>query len=1458
MPALTPGVKSPAELKADQLRQQMKAAAQLTAMEEGPPSIGHLELKGLHSPRAAPPSRDRVSAAIALVRARQAARYRSSNTTEQPSQASPTSPRASIISTIVASRKAENDSPARSPLSPAKRNSPARLAEAHRRNLSLRRSPLSPKSQDPLPSAPAETSRNNELNGAIDSSPKATPKSPKSGAFFPDFYDANAIGNRQLAKASLTPDPEENNNQENSPQDDRHEMESPPESSRNDLISNIRATPGTVAVTPLGPAENVSASIDSDECTLDTQMLKDVGLFIDAVHNKQSAKVPEIHRIEGKRTLQSTQGHLHRPTSSESTDDEFITVTPETLAGIGQYIDALAKPKDKEIQSSETSSSDADDMIPVETKVGIGAFIDALHNKSPSPDEAKHTLYLSSSGDSSVDQNVVSDVDEYYQRDSTHHGVSGDDEDLRLLEEVLSDRVEMSAHDVNGGMSTIRDPANPVVGASPSPSELEGDEFFEVDSSPSKQNAVEVQNSEVVTESYGDAMGPSSASVSHSPNVAASEFPCDANPLLNHNVHDRHCDANVEVAEGFEMTLVGNSDDALDDAVNAALIGEIGSSISSEEVIVRNYPASVTNEGCKIHDDVSEQPLPGQVDLVVSELSVQVKSFGKDGKTEGTLSGENGVDQLYSNQATESGEREAEISSVFAPLGSVEMSRLSEAREIDGDTSELVNAFLGVASTRGTKALIGGQDSHAEVKTGSVFVPPVTNNSPEVRGDDPVHMARSDDGVPVDSSPIFGNIIGNGLDQVAEECSSKIASNFDVDGVAGKFPIDTSLDDDAGELVNAFLSGSNGPIAPCSPKAPDQKRPSTALRSPSSKEAGIEDIMEELVSKVGSKNAAVFVHLAWGASGDEIKTLKRFIKAAVPFLSGQSAPLVAEAQVRSVAFQVGLAADDLEQVIDHIFGEVVCMVPESLSADTADLTNILNDSKFENIEEIDESANISAFLSRMNALEAGGHFGETEATDAAADEAVEVDFDLGFVNRILEPVGSEEAPWWNEDVDEAFADPTSVTKSSQILMPGSDVNVSSPRQPERMMSQRSQSASPQKLRLPRSRSMRNEADPEQVRALQNQKAQISSQQRLDNARTFILNSVSVEDVPPSLSLTKVPSLIGDIETMLEAREKSANRSKNAKQAKWISPWEKRWVTSGAERNAAKSISMVKFEASKAPRLEGVAAAMRLSNWTSRPERHDRRLPVKQQWRLAYKERTKNHPGYSTVDVFSLYDASIVVGENHPYDDEPWEYRDVKQRFLHEQSLSMSRNWFGTVLRKRGNDRYREPVANPKSMEMPMENLPGEGEWLEEWYTTWQQRHNETKKKSKTGQDDEFDSDSDDSYGSETCNTYTVYTEGDETTRGDDDTATYSRSVYTGISGSVYTSRRSQRSRYTRRSRGYEEDDDSWEDPPECGTFQNVKQKIGERLSLVRYEHLSSLRQSRWRKRYFPRGTFPYK
>lgn len=54
-----------------------------------------------------------------------------------------------------------------------------------------------------------------------------------------------------------------------------------------------------------------------------------------------------------------------------------------------------------------------------------------------------------------------------------------------------------------------------------------------------------------------------------------------------------------------------------------------------------------------------------------------------------------------------------------------------------------------------------------------------------------------------------------------------------------------------------------------------------------------------------------------------------------------------------------------------------------------------------------------------------------------------------------------------------------------------------------------------------------------------------------------------------------------------------------------------------------------------------------------------------------------------------------------------------------------------------------------------------------------------------------------------------------------------------------------------------DDDESWEELPECGELINTKPKINERVTRIHPDYTSELRHSRWRKKYFPRGTFPY-
>ena len=207
-------------------------------------------------------------------------------------------------------------------------------------------------------------------------------------------------------------------------------------------------------------------------------------------------------------------------------------------------------------------------------------------------------------------------------------------------------------------------------------------------------------------------------------------------------------------------------------------------------------------------------------------------------------------------------------------------------------------------------------------------------------------------------------------------------------------------------------------------------------------------------------------------------------------------------------------------------------------------------------------------------------------------------------------------------------------------------------------------------------------------------------------------------------------------------------------------------------------------------------------------------------KLSYNRRVKLHTGYFDVDIYSLQESAAFGEENLFKDETPWELRHVRQRFLHERSLTFSRNWFGDLVKTNGNDKIKVPTCKPKSMEMPMQKIPDPGDWTPEWYTTWGGRKFLRRPSIGASCESSIDSGSD------------SYTEKDYDENNDS-----LRSYSTG--GSTY------------------EDDEDWDDAPECGTFVNTKLKIGEHVTRVHPDYTSSLRRSRWRKKYFPIGTFPY-
>ena len=119
--------------------------------------------------------------------------------------------------------------------------------------------------------------------------------------------------------------------------------------------------------------------------------------------------------------------------------------------------------------------------------------------------------------------------------------------------------------------------------------------------------------------------------------------------------------------------------------------------------------------------------------------------------------------------------------------------------------------------------------------------------------------------------------------------------------------------------------------------------------------------------------------------------------------------------------------------------------------------------------------------------------------------------------------------------------------------------------------------------------------------------------------------------------------------------------------------------------------------------------------------------------------------------------------------------------------------------------------------MRIKNAPDADEWNEDWFTTWQSRK-------------------------ENPNNLVLY-EMEENLEGIDD-------VTINDFGTV-------KSRDTRKTKssGYEDGSESGEEVPEIGTLCTMRLKTGERVSRVHYEFTSSLRKSRWRKKYFPKGVF---
>ncbi len=172
----------------------------------------------------------------------------------------------------------------------------------------------------------------------------------------------------------------------------------------------------------------------------------------------------------------------------------------------------------------------------------------------------------------------------------------------------------------------------------------------------------------------------------------------------------------------------------------------------------------------------------------------------------------------------------------------------------------------------------------------------------------------------------------------------------------------------------------------------------------------------------------------------------------------------------------------------------------------------------------------------------------------------------------------------------------------------------------------------------------------------------------------------------------------------------------------------------------------------------------------------------------YKARSFN----KGIDLFSFKESMDSSCHETKLDNIPWEHRNVRQKFLSEKSIE-TRNWFGSLVMTRGNDRNHQPVSHPSSAELDWKIFPYPGSWEENWFTPWQAyRVNPTNLLI----DQKISNDSEDS-------------------------------------------------------------EDLVSERPQIGVMVTVRQNVNESLTRVSFMHSSNLRRSRWRKKFYPYGAFPF-
>jgi len=557
---------------------------------------------------------------------------------------------------------------------------------------------------------------------------------------------------------------------------------------------------------------------------------------------------------------------------------------------------------------------------------------------------------------------------------------------------------------------------------------------------------------------------------------------------------------------------------------------------------------------------------------------------------------------------------------------------------------------------------------------------------------------------------------------------------------------------------------------------------------------------------------------------EEEQNVKSFRQLILPLVNGDKPTVIQEAQIRQSAIKSKIPLDLVDNFLEHVKSEQHVEIAAAASSKDEDQALVLKGWD-DDIEEFNEDIAIAAFLSRFSARDPSESSVLREGTHSRSTEAKEEEEKLSLPKVIT---------------DEGF---TTKLSSEGTLSPMPKPSLSSDKEGTLSLEEKvtlwSDSEVPLSLTPePTVSSVEDGIAPGHGSDGRNINAQETEEDEAWWEHAGSPENACEDDVESKTSDPKQPVDAAAAEMISrgiqEAAEKKQshkrlsidtdfNRRKNLLLHRFDEDiWRRRTAMATYGWGWEEATWLSPRAAGKGPiGIDGVMAAEGISNFMFTK---DSFTFAKRNWKLSYKQRTKEHAGYFDVDLHSLQQAATYGEGNWPQDDTPWELRYVRQRFLHERSLSFSRNWFGTFKEVNGNDKIKAPVCKPKSMEMPMNNIPEDGEWEEEWYTSWSTRRNMPKPQN---------------------DPVRVDTEREEESMYES-SESESLSESSQETGSSYTD-----------SSTYVDDEDEWEDAPECGTFLNVKQKIGERVTRVHYDHTSSLRKSRWRKKYFPKGTFPY-